>query len=216
MVTQLLQRKSYVRRRTIATVMTMIYLAIALSPLASLAMHSRVVAHAVTGECTGDCAICGCSLESRASNTCCCAKKKQMQSSAARLSSNECCTPPAASAPAVAKGNCCDASQQTEPVVAKNACCAKSDQHLNDEKLKKPEQEAPSPKSETVYKCGCPCGKSELPSLAGAGTSELLPYIYSESIVLPQEDTHYTLQPLCMVSRHAAPPDPPPKIFLPV
>jgi hypothetical protein len=53
------------------------YLLMVLSPLASLAMHSKVVAHAVTGECVGDCDICGCSLENRTNHTCCCSKKRQ-------------------------------------------------------------------------------------------------------------------------------------------
>jgi hypothetical protein len=54
----------------------MIYLLITISPLAPLAMQSRSVAHAVTGECSGDCDICGCSLERRTSHTCCCWQKK--------------------------------------------------------------------------------------------------------------------------------------------
>jgi len=66
-------------RRMIAAILTVTYLLIASSPLASLAMHSKVVVHAVTGECSGDCDICGCSLESRASKTCCCSKKRQQQ-----------------------------------------------------------------------------------------------------------------------------------------
>jgi hypothetical protein len=55
------------------------YLVIAMGPLAPLAMHSRVIAHAVTGECSGDCNICGCSLERRANHTCCCWLKKQRE-----------------------------------------------------------------------------------------------------------------------------------------
>ena len=34
---------------------------------------------ALTGECSGDCTICGCSAESRANRTCCCSKKRQQQ-----------------------------------------------------------------------------------------------------------------------------------------
>lgn len=66
-------------QRSIATVLSVIYLMISFSPLASLAMHSKMVAHAITGECSGDCTICGCSPESRASNTCCCSKKRKQQ-----------------------------------------------------------------------------------------------------------------------------------------
>jgi hypothetical protein len=68
--------------RKIAGILTAFYLVIALSPLAPLAMHSKVVAHAVTGECSGDCNICGCSPENRANQTCCCAKKRQLQAHA--------------------------------------------------------------------------------------------------------------------------------------
>lgn len=64
-------------RGIIATMLMVIYLMISLSPLASLAMYSKSVAHTVTGECSGDCSICGCSPESRANHTCCCARKRQ-------------------------------------------------------------------------------------------------------------------------------------------
>lgn len=56
--------------------LTAIYLLITISPLAPIAMRSKSVAHAVTGECSGDCDICGCSPERRASRTCCCWQKK--------------------------------------------------------------------------------------------------------------------------------------------
>ncbi|NVN89244.1 MAG: hypothetical protein HXX11_01460 [Desulfuromonadales bacterium] len=59
-------------RSITALLMTVIYLLITLLPLAPLAMHSKSVAHAVTGQCSGDCDICGCSPERRASHTCCC------------------------------------------------------------------------------------------------------------------------------------------------
>jgi hypothetical protein len=59
-----------------ALVLTGIYLLVTLSPLAPLAMFSPHVAHAITGECVGDCRICGCSPERSASHTCCCWQKK--------------------------------------------------------------------------------------------------------------------------------------------
>ena len=64
-------------RHLIAAGMAALYLTIIFSPLGQLAMHSKTVAHAVTGECVGDCDICGCSPQSRANHTCCCAKKKK-------------------------------------------------------------------------------------------------------------------------------------------
>lgn len=63
----------------IAISLTLIYLIILLSPLISLATNSENGGFSATRECTGDCNLCGCSLESRASNTCCCSKKRQQR-----------------------------------------------------------------------------------------------------------------------------------------
>lgn len=59
-------------RHIIACVLTLIFLAITFSPLANLGMHSAIIAHAITGECTGDCDTCGCTPERSESHTCCC------------------------------------------------------------------------------------------------------------------------------------------------
>jgi len=69
----------HARRQLIAAVLAVIYLVISCSPLASIAMHSKTVLHAITGECTGDCITCGCSAEGKASNTCCCSKKRAQE-----------------------------------------------------------------------------------------------------------------------------------------
>ena len=66
-------------RSITALALTAIYLLITLSPLAPLALHSPRLAHAITGECAGDCGICGCSLERSADHTCCCWIKKKLQ-----------------------------------------------------------------------------------------------------------------------------------------
>jgi len=66
-------------RHIIAAAIMALYLAIIFSPLASFAMHSTKGAPVATRECSGDCNLCGCSSESRASNTCCCARKRQQQ-----------------------------------------------------------------------------------------------------------------------------------------
>ena len=60
----------------VALMLAMIYSLIILSPLAPLALKSPRVAHAATGECSGNCDICGCSAERRANHTCCCWMKK--------------------------------------------------------------------------------------------------------------------------------------------
>lgn len=63
-------------RHIIAYLLTVIFAMIILSPLAPLAMWSPSVASKITGECSGDCDICGCSLERRSTRTCCCWQKK--------------------------------------------------------------------------------------------------------------------------------------------
>lgn len=65
-------------RAVIALPMLLIYLCLSVSPLISPALRSKVVLHALTGECTGSCETCGCSPENSARGTCCCAKKRQL------------------------------------------------------------------------------------------------------------------------------------------
>lgn len=192
-------------RRFFAASLTVIYLVIALSPLAPFAMYSKVVAHAVTGECSGDCDICGCSQESRANHTCCCAKKKQVQARDIQLRTCDQCSSKAATADAAATG----ASRPAEQAVAKNDCCAKSGQCRHDKSSQQCKPSRESSRNETVYKCNCPCGKGKLLALANAGSSELLPYIYSERISHPHEATHYSPLSQRMASRYADPPIPP-------
>jgi hypothetical protein len=60
----------------IALLTILSYSVMAISPLVTFAAKSEVFARAVIGECTGECAKCGCSLESRVSKTCCCSKKE--------------------------------------------------------------------------------------------------------------------------------------------
>ena len=190
----------------ITATLTVVYLVIALSPLAPFAMYSKVVAHAVTGECSGECDICGCSKESRANHTCCCAKKKQMHAHDAELSTSDYCMRKAVPVT--------QDSKPTPPAVALKDCCAKNKQHQDDGKIHKDQNTKDRSKNEIVFKCGCPCGKGKILALANAGSSELLPYIYSERIGITNEDTRYTTLSQRMTSRHADPPDPPPRLLL--
>lgn len=59
-------------RSIVTSLLLVIYLLITMSALAALALKSPRVAHAITGECAGDCDICGCSPERRANHSCCC------------------------------------------------------------------------------------------------------------------------------------------------
>ena len=154
------------RCNIIALSLTLIYLIILLSPLISLATNSKNGAFATTRECTGDCNLCGCSLESRASNTCCCSKKRQQRN---RLYEED-------------KGGtsgCC----KNKPV-----------------------------KKQTVIACGCPCGSE---TQGAAITTELfvvLPLHIMEQPNFPYIASSRIFQHFLLISRHAEPPDPPPKL----
>jgi len=178
--------------------LTTVYMLVVMSPLAPLAMHSKVVAHAVTGECSGDCDICGCSIESRASKTCCCTKKRRQQLSIAETAAMPCSPSQPASSPAPQN----------------KFCCVKSAQQLDNDHdhFQKPERE--ETKTVTVFKCGCPCGKGKLLALAGFGSNELLPINDLERIEIPHEETLYADLSHRLASRHGEPPDPPPRLPL--
>ena len=177
-------------RRLGGLALTVVYALIVMSSLLPLAMGSKMVAHAVTGECSGECDIDGCSLESRANHSCCCARKKPGQA-------------------VIVKGSCCTAPQ---PDVAKKDCCSTTVQHQHDEKTPEIGRKAATTRSETVYKCGSPCGNGRFIAIAGAGSSELLPCRYAEKIVPPHKNSHYPILSQSMISRHAEPPEPPPII----
>jgi hypothetical protein len=196
-----------------AVSLAIVYMLIVMSPLASLAMHSKAVAHAVTGECSGDCDICGCSLESRSNHTCCCAKMKQQQANVTGIVSGLCCSPKVAAVDQ--KKECCSKSSslhrevadQSGPHVMKSA-----GQHVDHETA--PVQKADSTKTETVYKCGCPCGKDKMLSLTGFGSNELLPITSSEKIQPLHVETVFSDLLNRLASRHGEPPDPPPRLPL--
>jgi hypothetical protein len=155
-------RLSY--RKLIAVISTTVYLLIVMTPLAPLAMHSKIVAHAMTGECSGDCSICGCSLESRANQTCCCAKKKQLHE---REHEDDGDTP---------------------------ECCRKKQAQI------------------TIVRCGCPCDDHKQIVLSTNGTSEVLPFQFTESLSIPHTDTTFSNSSHRLTSRHLDPPDTPPQL----
>ena len=154
-------------RSLIAATLTLIYLMISLSPLASLAMHSKTVAHAVTKECSGDCSICGCSAASMAAQTCCCSKKRAQQAHI-HEEDHEDGTPD---------------------------CCKKK----------------PVEKKTTIASCGCPCGSGKILAFSGNITHEILPFYFTEQIVLSQAETRYPNRSHLLTSRHTEPPIPPPR-----
>ncbi|MFZ4857655.1 MAG: hypothetical protein ACOYL3_14780 [Desulfuromonadaceae bacterium] len=184
--------KKRVSRRIIAGVLTLIYLLIMFAPLAAFATHSSGFARAVHGECSGNCDVDGCSLESRTNHTCCCAQKKQQQTGIVTKPST---------------GDCCEASKTAKPVVVKNDCCTKG----SDKKTGAVQKEK-STKAELVFKCGNRCGTGKQFVLVGTGTSELLLYIYSQRIAPHHEGTRFFSFSHRMTSRHSEPPEPPPRL----
>lgn len=64
----------------IALLIMLSYSTMVISPLLTFAAKSGIITRAVIGECTGECASCGCSPEQSANHTCCCWKKKLQDS----------------------------------------------------------------------------------------------------------------------------------------
>jgi hypothetical protein len=94
MSTVSLNTKRHLLRHIIAAGMMALYLMAVFSPLASYAMHGSTSVAMGIRECSGDCNLCGCSPESRASNTCCCSKKRTQQAHAHeedRDGESDCC-----------------------------------------------------------------------------------------------------------------------------
>ncbi|MDD2897749.1 MAG: hypothetical protein PHI31_03435 [Desulfuromonadaceae bacterium] len=201
-------------RRQWAGLLIFVYMMIVLSPLAPFAMHSKSIAHAVTGECSGDCDIDGCSLENRMHHSCCCVQKKQ-RAAKVTPSTDVCCVPKVI-LPVVEKGNSSESSRavavEDDWILVKGTCCAKSNEHQHEVNVPSTQSSGISSSGETYYKCGSPCGKSKLFAIASAGAFELIPVIYSEQIVIPHETTQYAPLTYRMTSRYADPPEQPPRL----
>lgn len=194
-------------RRAVAGVMALLYVMILITPFS---VHSKHVAHAITGECSGDCEIDGCSLESRTNHSCCCVMKKQQATGAAKAAAGDCCTPKETKKTVVAQGDCCP-KPQSEPVQG-DCCAAGGAPAEHDEGARDEHKAAEQNPNETVYRCGSPCGKGKLQILAASGFSELLPFIFDERITQPPyEERTYFIFHQQMSSRHTEPPEPPPR-----
>lgn len=185
-------------RKLIAAAMMAIYLVIALSPLSTLAMQSKRVAHAVTGECAGDCEICGCSAESRASRTCCCWRKRQQQCGMPEQGET-CATRPETVA-----------SPTKQPEVERG-CCAGKKKQQNHEMGHHTSRKGKGTQT-PVYKCGCPCGSNKLLALWGSFNNEIVLFRFEGDIQSPTEVATFRRFSPSLTSRHDDPPDPPPKL----
>lgn len=180
------------RYPVIALMLFTVYSVIVLSPLAPLALKSPTLAHAITGQCSGNCDICGCSAERRASKSCCCWMKKKRAEEARVKSSLRCCS------------------------VEKTACCSsgakKSEGVHCSEMLPAGTQENPP---EVFYRCS-PCGKGSVTLFTGTGSYQHLPCLFRENLSVPSESMLANFHSEFFLSRYQEPPDPPPKLSSPL
>jgi len=180
--------------------MTAIYLLIVASPLAPLAMQSKSVAHAVTGECSGDCRIDVCSLERSAARTCCCWQKNRHEVIEAHDLSHsdvhDTYPPPSAEVPKNIS-SCCAADAQ--------------DTHENGVESKSGSSVSPQKKRTTTVSSR-PCGSGKILALLSTETTQHLPFFFAGEIPSPEQSTLTFIQTDRLTSRYGDPPDPPPII----
>jgi hypothetical protein len=193
-------KKSY--RYITSLLLAMVYLLTVFSPLAPLAMQSKLVAHAVTGECTGDCRIDGCSLERCADHTCCCWQKKQREidDSHHHTTADVCDTHPAPPAEASGKSTSGCSIQARE--ADENA--------VESESVSNPE---PQKKRATTVSSR-PCGNGTLFALLNVEITHHLPFFFTGEIPSPIQSTLTFISPDRLTSRYGDPPDPPPRHFV--
>lgn len=193
-------------RYAAASVLTVLYLMIALSPLAPLVMKSETIARAVTGECAGDCDLCGCSRESRLSNSCCCSRKRMQQREVCVKSGAGC-----NSQLNYGADTRCGSTPPSREAAGVRDCCVKVVQQLAESMASEPAPAEPDlPK--TVYRCGSPCGKGKPQVLLCSSSNDLLPPEASGLIFASHTEPFPSDLYRPLVSCPAEPPDPPPKV----
>jgi hypothetical protein len=182
--------------------LTMIYLLIVFSPLAPLAMQSKLVAHAVTGECSGDCRIDGCSLERSADHTCCCWQKKQHEIVDSHHHSN---------------ADVCDTHPTPPTEVSKKGSsgCSAHARDTNEDAVVSKSVTSPAPqKKRATTVSSPPCGSGKLFALSGVESTHHLPFFFTGEIPSPVQSILTFTPPDRLTSRYSDPPDPPPIITL--
>lgn len=192
-------------RRTLSAVfLIMAYVTMLIGQLAPMALGAAPIAHAISGKCSGDCDIDGCSLASRTNHTCCCWQKRQKPFDMADTAKGA-QRPTQSAAPNAGSKACSTKTPQSPP---ESPSCCNSD---------KPGKTAPTEDTKAipdvpVYKCGSPCGDSTQCAVSGLGKIEWVPFSFSTIIAANFEVSHRTHAPVRMTSRYGDPPDSPPKI----
>jgi hypothetical protein len=181
-------------RSITSLLLTAIYLLIVFTPLAPFAMQSKFIAHAVTGECSGDCRIDGCSPERSASHTCCCWQKKRAEGFDAHQQVNSGC--------------CC--AQKADTPRKTSGCCGTSPRQVHDESVTASAAGDGASRKQRTIVSNAPCGTGKLFTLSSGEQSWHLPFQFSKEITSPEQSSLSFIPPDSLLSRHGDPPDPPP------
>lgn len=167
--------------------LTVIYLLITVSPAAPLVLTSKRLTHAMTGECSGDCKIDGCSHERSASHTCCCWQKKDHTDQENDAHRNTFSKPDTSAAPLA----CC-ASKKRGDVINNFTAASKTE-------------------NKTIISTR-PCGSNKLVALLSFESPLHFPSFFAASAKQNHASTLPFSPPLPMASRLGEPPEPPPII----
>lgn len=191
-------KRSY--QQSISFIMTAIYLLITLSPLASIGSRSNPFLNIIPRECSGDCRLCGCSVERSAAHACCCWQKKLAGAKALQqpLEQKSC---PTASSAADTKtaGNCCSKA-------------AEHDGHEDQASTLTPAENSTDRVAQTVSISTCPCGSGKDLTFFGNEKTQHIPFRFLAGIPLQLVTPLSSLQPERLTTRYGEPPDPPPKL----
>lgn len=198
-------------RTIISLCMAMLYLLIVLTPLAPMVMHSPRLAHAITGDCTGDCSICGCAPERSASHTCCCWQNRRA----------------AAQRQLAATGHSTEAAPERQPQKLPSCCQKKqplpeahlaenTPNHHCDDHDRTPVatlQPGQHPQEDVITAISsCPCDSAKQLFTGEYDSGHHLPVCYPAGIPVVTATTTTAMPPGILISRSAPPPVPPPKI----
>lgn len=193
-------------RHTVAMVLTTVYLLVVMAPLIPALLHSPHLAHALTGECSGDCRVCGCAPERSAAHACCCWQKKRIEDRRSAATGGSCCRT-APLPPPVATGVCCTGRKTAPPPVTVASCCSKKTVLTDDAG----ESRQHEPSGETAI-TATPCGSGKLLALAASEKIQHLPFSFTTHPPDQQYTPYAPIPGERLTSLPDEPPDPPPKI----
>lgn len=182
--------------------LTTVYLLVIFSPLASLAFQSHLTGHKVAGECSGDCSVDHCSLERSAAHSCCCWKKKQLESTDAHRHAETVTAPT-------------HHVQMTEAPKKKGSCCDEPAEENREEGSMSPAEPAPSSQNKRITTISSSsCGDGTPFVLSNFEGSYHIPYFFSETYPVSDQQPQFSTTPDRLTSRFCDPPEQPPQAQL--